>query len=234
MTRVTFGTLLAGVFAAVVASSSGSLAEPPNFDPKATAPMTGDIDTLERMATIRELIHLGLQDNDPVLLATAAQLMRRLPTTSITRAKKLGSTDPGDKLDTAQVIEFSVGGILKRAERFAAHKPIAMALISEVRRMPKARPGGGTMYLYKVAANSADEFEIVFEPDHRAAVFAESQDEKGSLGITVLDEGDNVVCQRNRQRPHVNCTWIPIRKGTFKFKIENPLDHPQDYVLVTN
>lgn len=223
--------ILGAIIAVLIISSRVSLAEPPNIDPTARA-SSGDADTLEKMATIRDLIHIGIKDNDALSLITAAQLMRQLQATSITRARKVGPS-VGEKLEMSTVFNDSVGGILKRAARLSAGKPILSNLIKEVRAMPKVRPGG-TMYIYEVAPKSADEFEITFEPGRRAAIYAESQDENGFLSIVVRDESGNVVCQNNRNRAHVRCAWTPIRKGEFKFRIENALDRQQQYVLVTN
>lgn len=232
MKRRIIGAILVGTSALALSLSKAEAADPANIDRLALARSGGPDEVLERIVTIRDLIHMGLQEKDALPLVTAARLTRRLPIIKARTATKSGATVTGT-MPLAEVFDASVKGMLKRAREIAGSDATMAKLIDGVAAMPKTEHVGDVSF-NTVAAKGKDEYDITHAAGERAVVYVEAQEEGGYLRLVVLDEGGNTICTAFRQRVNAYCAWTPAKAGKFKVRIENTLERSQEYVLFTN
>jgi hypothetical protein len=201
-----------------------------NFDNAAT-PGPAD-EGLERIALIRELIHVGTKDASALELITAARMVRGLPVYESRLPVRLV---PGraQKQLVSDIYNSSVDGILKRARSYAGTDRVLGTLILEVEAMPRAKPGGAA-YLYSIGAGATDTYELTYEAGKRAVIYIEAQEEGHYLRLGVVDADGRHVCTGDRQLEQAHCTWTPRQTGKFRFQVVNPTKEPLNYLLFTN
>ena len=206
----------------------------PNIDPSIVA-TSAETETIARIAVARQLIQIGLKDKDPLPLIVAAKIFRQLPPFKGAPPKKLGTSDKQEPFveSMSEVFSNSVDGILKRARDYAKGQADLVALIDDVAGM-SSRGAGGIIYVDSVPMKAATVYEITFEGKKRAAIYIESQEEDGSIGLIIRDAGKNSICEDRRGGPLAYCEWTPRETGPFNIEITNSQDRKQDYVLVTN
>jgi hypothetical protein len=171
---------------------------------------------LRRAERSAELYALGLAQEDPVLLLTAAEL------------RKSAGLDlaPEDALSWQQMLAAAGPLIAGDAALEAMADDLAAAI-------PKGVAAGPVTRLSELAPGETVLPAMGFKGGTLAEVYVEAAPGV-DVNLTVRDAAGNLVCRDSDASFVAYCTWTPARDGDFTLVVENRGQAPIDYTLMTN
>lgn len=157
----------------------------------------------------------GVNQGDPVLVATAARLRRQA---GLAPGLSLGWED---MLDVALTMFGDDPGLLDLMGDISSDADRGVASGPE----------------YRLAALAAGATETLPPLSFRGGEYAEVYVEAATgtnLNLTVLDAGGHEVCADTDPSHVAYCAWTPAQDGEFTVVVANAGTTPADYALMTN
>ncbi len=196
----------------------------PNLDP--TAPASPGAVAL--LLSAQSLYTIGQSGKDPLMVLTAARMMRNLtliPTdrSPQTKGKPAPATltlpDAIAMLTTARILAEGNDLLPDLLESIAAETPPAPEALRAT--ASQLDPGITDAWNLQFYGGSYAELAILGAG-------------KGNLDLLVTDANGNPVCQDNGSADRAICGFTPKDNGDFTVTVTNPGSAPDDYVLFTN
>ena len=169
---------------------------------------------------------LGQTAKDPLMVLTAAQMMRGLAVTDTARSRgpvpetpaTLIPLDPNLMLDTARSLDAGANftDLIDSAARQTGPNPKAL------RATASALPPAGS-----------ETWSLTFFGGAYAEV-AIAGHGNGNLDLLVSDDKGIVVCQDHGSGDTAICGFTPVDNGTFTVTVTNPGPTPDGYIFLTN
>lgn len=232
MTLVATAILLAFACTGVQADDgkktrSSNLSDSPAQESEATS-------AISLLALSDELAAVAIDRRDAAMLVQAARLKASVPTQDVERASQSGGGEEGDKTETG---DFSVKGLLARAQVFAHGNEAALAMVGEAQAETatgtRGRRGGPGVSNDRVYAHDTDVYRLTFNGDESARIWL-AGDGDTDLDLFVYDENGNLICSSVSYSDRESCHWTPSWTGSFRVEIENHGSVWNGYRLSTN
>ena len=174
----------------------------------------------------RSLHDLGQTAKDPLLVLTAAQILRGLTLTDTPRtpdpapetAAPLTAPDPATMLDTARKLDAG--------QSFTD-------LIDSIARQTGPAPKALRATAASLDPAQAQTWTLTFFGGAYAEL-AIAGHGNGNLDLLVSDDKGTIVCQDNGSGDTALCGFTPAENGTFTVTVTNSGTTPDGYILLTN
>jgi hypothetical protein len=182
---------------------------------------TAQAEALERLHTAGNLVRFGRQEQDPLLLITAARLFLQTPTGAMSESP----TPEGQAIEASQKKSESrslaPAELLAEARALAGEDQALLALAdqveSEKKRGALSGPAGGT---YQVQAGVTDTFTVAFKAGEGAMVVVMG-DGDTDLDLLIYDENGNLIVKDDGRSDQCLVSWVPRWTGNFRIHVRN-------------
>lgn len=187
---------------------------------------------VEELVLAADLARLGLEDQDPLMLITAAKIQKLTGSTQKDREKESAGEGQGEAEGEGQVLTTEY--LLNQAEQLSGENEAYLALIESVRALKTRRATGGPYHqVDRVQARDTDIWEIRFNGQELAEVGV-AGDGDTDLDLYVFDSNGNLICSDTDYTDRMYCSWNPRRSGDFLIKIKNLGGVYNQYEILTN
>lgn len=189
---------------------------------------------VRNLALAGELAKYGAENENPVALYLAAQIMK--DNQGAEKAQTKTTTGEGAEAAAGEGELASPAALLEQAGALAKKDARLLAMIdAETKREgSRSRVGGAARHIDRVQPNHTDVYEITFRGDEEAAVYVEG-DGDNDLDLYVYDENGNLVGRDVDRGDVCLVTWTPAWTGKFTVKIKNLGSSVySEYLLATN
>ena len=174
---------------------------------------------------------LGQTAKDPLMVLTAARILRGLSVTAANRSPDPAPPDPAPK-DLTPLIPLDAKSMLTTASTLDAghnHTDLIEAVTREVPPAPKAlrasastlAPGASEVWTLAFFGGTYGELAIIGHAN-------------GNLDLLVSDDKGITICQDNGSGDTAICGFTPAQNGSFTVTVTNPGPTPDGYILLTN
>ena len=186
---------------------------------------------IARLQISSDLLAVGRDTKDPLVLIVAARIMKALGGTEVDlkpegRAAAVGAQKSGQPV--------SADSILVEAHDLANGEKITNLLIDETAAMGTAA-GAGQPKTHQdtVQPGATDVYNIVFSGGQLAEAGL-AGDGSDDLDLLVYDENDHLVCRSTASSDREYCRWWPRWTGPFRIEIQNLGTVANLYRVATN
>lgn len=211
------------LFALLLAASPALAEIRPNLDPAAPA-APGAVALL---LTAQNLYALGQAGKDPLLVVTAARMMRGLALIESPRIpESTGKPALGDHTLPDPEAMFATARALDPGETLT---DLIEAIATETPPPPKALRATAS----QLAPGLSDIWTIPFYGGSYAEL-AILGSATGNLDLSITDAGGALICQDNGSADTAYCGFVPRDNGDFTVTVINSGQSPDAYQLITN
>lgn len=202
-------------------------------DDKATPGATAlAVDTI-RMAD--ELAAVAIDRGDAAMLIQAARIKASVSTQDAEVAVEQGAGEEGDKDEASN--DYSVTGLLDRAEVLAHGNDTLLAMVTEARSeaaRTRGRVGGPGHSNNRVLAHATNTYtSISFRAGEPARIWLVG-DGDTDLDLYVYDQNGNRICASLGAWDREACAWTPRWTGPFTIRVRNLGGVWNAYTMTTN
>jgi len=192
---------------------------------------------IAKVALAEQLAALGREQNSPMYLASAAQILSSIGTfEEVTREK----TEEGDKAEGTKApasVENTPESLYAEAINAAKAQgdDALVAVIENQSRLGGSRGRVGGSGVNRTRVYQRDYYDVRFVAGRRAAVSVSGDGD--DLELYVYDSNGNLVASDAQgYRTYRSISWTPRWTGTFRIWVINPSDSVPyvDYRLTTN
>ncbi|WP_166402421.1 hypothetical protein [Rhodobacter calidifons] len=187
-----------------------------------------------RVVLAHSLYQAAIEQGDPVLLVAAIRLARGItlrPVTGWTRTTA-GAAAPDQPAGRPAPPDPASPEVLAMAEALADEDPTLQDLVyGIVAQVPHGRQATAIEARAELAGGQIDTWRVALSGDVPAE-FGLIGDGDTDLGLSVLDEGGNVVCSVSPGKPAALCRFTPARNGFFDVRVESIGMQRNSYRLV--
>lgn len=224
------GRLLAPALAILFGTACAGWAEPANLAPTEST-QSGPA---ARVVLAHSLYQAAIEQGDPVLLVAAIRLARGVtlrPATGWT----MTTTGPAAEDQPAgrpAAPDPASPEVLAMAEALAGEDPTLEDLVyGIVAQVPHGRHATAIEAQSQLSGGQTDTWRVALSGDVPAE-FGLIGDGDTVLGLSVMDEGGNVVCSASPRTLPALCRFTPARNGFFDITVESVGTQQNSYRLV--
>lgn len=222
--------LLASILTLLVGSACAGWAEPAN--PAATE--AAGSGPAARVVLAQGIYQAAIEQGDPVLLVAAIRLARGVtlrPATGWTMTTS-GPASPDQPAGRPAATDPASPQVLAIAEALAGEDPTLQDLVYGIAaQVPHGRQATAIEVQSEIAAGQIDTWRIALSGD-APAEFGLIGDGDTALGLSVMDEGGNILCSVSPRTTPALCSFTPARNGFFDVSVESVGTQRNSYRLV--
>lgn len=186
--------------------------------------------SVSQVVLANELAKLGLEQQDPMFLITAAKIKKSLPSSKLDIEKTTGNSKKDSDKTTG--IDLSAEALLLQAKSLSGSNAALILLAEEVETTAsRGRVKGPAVHTDRVSKGSYDLYTMAFQGNELAEVGVLG-DGDTDLDLYIYDESGNRVCSDADSTDTMYCRWTPKRTGDFTIKIKNLGDVYNQYDLL--
>jgi hypothetical protein len=174
----------------------------------------------------KTLSDLGQAAKDPLMVLTAAQILRGLTLTDTPRSPDpapatptpLSALDPTTLFDTARTLDAGENytDLIEFVARQTGPAPRALNATASA-----LNPAGFETWTLTFYGGAYAEVAIIGHGN-------------GNLDLLVTDDGGTIICQDRGSGDGAICGFTPAENGAFTVTVTNPGATPDGYILLTN
>ncbi len=195
-------------------------------------------ETALAVETIRmadELAAVAIDRGDAAMLIQAARIKASVSTQDADVAVEQGAGEEGDKDEAGN--DYSVTGLLDRAEVLAHGNDALLAMVAEARTeaaRTRGRVGGPGRSGNRVLAHATNTYSSInFRAGEPARIWL-TGDGDTDLDLYVYDQNGNRICASLGAWDRESCSWTPRWTGPFTIQVRNLGGVWNAYTLTTN
>ena len=216
--------------ALILLAAPASAEDKPNLDP--TAPAAPGAVALYLSATA--LYDQGVAAKDPLMVLTAARMMRGLDfTPTIRKPDSQAGGENGKLIPIRTVISNTLPDKMFDEARSLDAAGNFSDLIEIMSRETPPTPKSLRVSSSQLAPVGADKWTLQFYGDTYAEL-AILGARTGNLDLSVTDADGNPVCIDNGASDTAYCGFVPLENGDFTVTVTNSGPTPDGYTLLTN
>jgi hypothetical protein len=228
--------------AGLAACSAGTQASQAGGAEKAedeTVELTPQVLAVQDLALAHQLAEYGERTNDPVALASAAQILINTPRAELEGEPEAGMSDrpeTGAKED-AETEEMHAAELLTQARSAASGNQELLETIGRIearaQTAQRGAVGGAREGMYRVERYSTNTHRISFRAGEPAAVYINGDDDT-DLDLYVYDENGNLIDSDIGYTDEGLVEWRPRWTGEFRIEVRNLGGIWNGYYFATN
>lgn len=188
------------------------------------------------LALAAQLAEYGRRTNNPMVMISAAQIMKNTPSQDKKQEKTTeGAAVPKTEkksgaLETPEKLLADAQALAKKQNNEAV---AAMAEKESKILGQKGREGGPSQHVDRIYPGVTDVYDLTFRGDEMARVVVIG-DGDCDLDVRVYDENGNFIVGDTDPTDRCLVEWEPAWTGMFKIRIKNNCSVYADYLLLTN
>jgi len=194
-----------------------------------------DSTQIEQQLLAIQLANLGYAQKDPLMLMSAAKIIKNKPLENVSLVKTQSKQKPTRSKFKNE--PYAASTLLNTAEQYARGKAALVMLIQELRDYSaRGLSAGAKMHKDEILANGFDYYKLTFEADTIAKVGVVSDDSQQDLDLYIVDalKQDQIVCQDTSASSGSLCEWVPTKEQDYIIKIKNRSTSMSAYTLILN
>ena len=191
---------------------------------------TAESQMVEDLAAAQCLARWGRQNNNALVLAAAAAVMKQTPTDG---TAPVSSTPAAEKATKEGKGATTADSLLAEARTMAGSDQALLAAIARAGESTRGRVGGPGSTTSVLKGRMEEMYIIEFRGGESARVTVDG-DGDSDLDLFVYDENDNLVDSDDDSTDYCIARWRPRWTGKFKILVQNVGTNSNLYTITTN
>lgn len=204
-----------------------------------TVELTPQVLAVQDLAMAHQLAEYGERKNDPLALASAAQILINTPVAALEGEPEAGVSDrpeTGHK-EEGQTEAMHATDLLAQARTAAAGNEDLLEMIGRIetraRTAQRGAVGGAREGMYRVERYSTNTHRISFRAGEPAVVYINGDDDT-DLDLFIYDENGNLIDSDLGYTDEALVEWRPMWTGEFRIEVRNLGGIWNGYYFATN
>lgn len=200
-----------------------------NLDSAATqAPASAE--PAQQLTMAHELLRLGTEARDPLMVIAAARIYARIQTTEQQRTPTAGAETGTPPSTPTPGLQTAIDTARQLAEGNAQLLALVDGIAPAAARGRTRGPGVARAW---VSPGRVVSYTETFRGGEWASI-AIAGDGMSLLNLVVFDENGNRICMARRYGDRQSCGWTPNWTGPFRVEVHNVGGNATNFVLETN